>query len=48
MWNDVYVLWSAGRLFADGGRTKRALRELQSAAMGRRRTARFAEPQKLN
>jgi len=34
---------AAGLLFADGGGRKRAKSELQSAAVGRRRTARLAE-----
>ena len=34
-----------GVLFADGGRNARAIGELQSAAVGRRRTARLKEPQ---
>ncbi len=35
----------ADPLFADGGGRNRAKSELQSAAVGRRRTARFCEPQ---
>ena len=34
-------------LFADGGRTHTSLGELQSAAVGRRQTARLAESQKV-
>jgi len=37
------ILGSAGQLFADGGGLREPSGELQSAAVGRRRTARLAE-----
>ena len=45
MWNDGMAV-SVGLRFADGG-GQNERRELQSAAWGRRRTARFEEPQYL-
>ncbi len=42
------ILGPVGLLFADGGGLREPLGELQSAAVGRRRTARLSESQYLN
>ncbi len=43
--NFYVILGSAGLLFADGGGLREPSGELQSAAVGRRRTARLGESQ---